>query len=95
MNLIEECEEIIKKKSGRPRLREINMKIEYNKEYNKNYYRINKDKLQENSKKHCELCQCGYSSGNNISHLKSRKHINNSIIKEFNSLKEKLNLLKI
>ena len=48
-----------------------------NKQYDKNYYNENKDKIQDQRKIKIE-CECGskYTKSNKSQHLKSKKHIN-------------------
>ena len=52
---------------------------EYVLEYNRNYYKNNKDKfLYINENIFCEFCNCTYQRCHRSRHFKSKKHIKNS-----------------
>src|ERR1700691_4268542 len=62
----------------------ISKTSEYVKQYNKEYYAINKSKhlAYVNEKLHCDECACNYSRSKKCAHNRSFKHITNTRIKE-------------
>ena len=67
-------------------------KTENMKQYKKDYYYNNKDKLY--TPVMCDVCNCNYSQATKYQHFHTRKHKNNVLLKELFEFKRKLDSLK-
>jgi hypothetical protein len=74
----------IERKKGRKPIVEgliISKLPEFVKEYNKNYYEMNKEYISEYNKMkiHCQHCEKDLSISNFSKHCKSKKHVSNGL----------------